>query len=97
MNFLLLKASAHFFKRFTFAAFKIIFLSPSMHLLPRMNVMLDFHLNAVSPAARNMEQVNIAKKILPTVGFEPPTPHGLQITSPPLSPLGYNSLDMRSN
>ena len=41
-----------------------------------------FHLNTANPAARNTEQVNITKKILSTVGFEPPTPHGLQITSP---------------
>ena len=39
---LLLKASAHSFKHFYFAAFKIVFLSLSMHLLPRMNVVLDF-------------------------------------------------------
>ena len=36
-----------------------------------------FHLNAASPAARNTEQVNITKKFLSTVGFEPPTPHPL--------------------
>ena len=29
------------------------------------------------------------------VGFDPPTPHGLQITSPLLSPLDHKSLDMR--
>ena len=39
-----------------------------MHLLPRMNVMLDFILNAASPAERNTVQVNITKKkILSTV------------------------------
>ena len=30
-----------------------------------------FHMNAASPAARNMEQVNITKKILLIVGLEP--------------------------
>ena len=37
------------------------------------------------------------KKILSTVGFDPPTPQGLHNTSPPLSPLGHKSLDMRWN
>ena len=37
------------------------------------------------------------KTILSTVGFDPPTPHGLQITSPPLSPLGQNLLDTKLN
>ena len=38
------------------------------------------------------------KKILSTVGFEPPTPHDLQISSPLLSPLGHQSLGVqRSN
>ena len=44
-----------------------------MHLLPRMNAMLDLRLNAASPAARNTEQANITKN-LSTVGFEPATP-----------------------
>ena len=32
-----------------------------MHLLPRMNVMLDFIWNAASPAVQNTEQLNITK------------------------------------
>ena len=64
-----------------------------MHLLPRMNVMLDF----IKTLPVAMEQAKVLKKILPTVGFDPPTPHGLRITSPPLSPLDHHSLDMRLN
>ena len=55
------KASAHSFKRFTFTAFKSIFLflyapisSDECHAW--------FHLNAAFPAARNTEQVNVTKK-----------------------------------
>ena len=81
---------------FYFATFKMIFLSPYAPITSD-ECHAWFHLNAASPAARNMEQVNITKKILSTVGFEPATPHGLQITSPPLSPLGHNSRAMRWN
>ena len=59
----LVKASVHSFKRFTSRLLKSSF-SLSMHLLPRMNVILEFHLNAASPAARNTEQVTIAKKLV---------------------------------
>ena len=57
-----------------------------MHLLPRMHVCHAwFHLNAASPAASEEHGTSEHyKKILSTMGFEPPTPHGLQIKSPPL-------------
>ena len=47
---------------FFFAGY--IYLSLSMHLLPRMNVMLDFILNAASPAQRKTEQVTITKNLV---------------------------------
>ena len=74
---------------FYFAAFKIIFFSLYAPITSD-ECHAWFHLNAASPAARNTEQVDITNNILPTVGFDPPTPHGLQITSPPLSPLDHN-------
>ena len=55
-----------------------------------------FHLNAASPTARNTEQVNITKKSCPR-GRIRSINSGLQITSPPFSPLDHNSLDMRWN
>ena len=84
-----LKASAYSFKRFTSRLLKSSF-SLSLYVpITSDECHAWFHLNT--------EQVNITNKILPMVGFEPPTPHGLKITSPKLSPLGYNSLDMRWN
>ena len=41
-EFFLLKVSAFSFKRFTSPSFLKFLLSLSIHLLPRMNVMLDF-------------------------------------------------------
>ena len=86
------KASAHSFKRFTSwllkLSFSLSFYAPitwdECHAL--------FHLNAASPVARNTEQVNI-KKVLSTVGFDPPT------TRPPdykstFSPLVKFQLNM---
>ena len=67
------KASAHSFERFTSRLLKIIFLS-LFALITSDECHAWFHLNAASQAARNTEQVNITKKILFTVGFEPPTP-----------------------
>ena len=58
-----LKASAHFFKRFTSRLLKLSFslyapiTSDECHAW--------FHLNTASPAARNKEQVNITKKSCP--------------------------------
>ena len=61
---ILVKASAHSFKRFYFAAFKIIFLSLYAHITSD-EFHAWFHLNATSPAARNTEQANITKKSCP--------------------------------
>ena len=82
------KVSEHTFKRFTSRLLKISFSLYATITSDECHAW--FHLNAASPAARNTEQVNITKQILPTVGFEPQTPHGLQITSSPLSQLGHN-------
>ena len=90
---LVVKASAHSFKHFTSRLLKLYF-SFSMRLSPRMNVMLHFIWTLPVQLRGTSEHY---KKILSTVGFEPPTPQGLQITSPPLSQLGHNSLDMRWN
>ena len=67
-----------------------------MHLLPRMNVMLDF-IWTLPVQLRGTRNQWPLQKILSTVGFDPPTPHGLQISSPPLSPLDQNLLDVRWN
>ena len=70
-------------KRFTSRLLKLSF-SLSMHLLRRMNVMLDFIWTLHMSSCEEHGTSEHYKKCLPTVGFEPPTPHGLQITSPPL-------------
>ena len=58
------KASAHYFKRI----FKIIFLS--IHLLPRMNIMLDF-IWTLPVQLRGTRNKWTLQKILLIVGFEP--------------------------
>ena len=77
-----IKASAHSFKRFTSRLLKLSF-PLSMHLLPRMNVMLDF-IWTLPVQLRGTRNKWTLQKILRTVGVEPTTPHGLLITSPPL-------------
>ena len=88
------KASAHSFKLLTSPLLKLYFSLYAPITSDECHGWL--HLNAASPAVRNTEKVNITK-IFSTVGFEPPTPHGLQIKSQSLKPLGHNSLDMRWN
>ena len=61
-----------------------------------MNVRLDF-IWTLPVQLRGTRNKWTLQKILSTVGFEPPTSQGLQISSPPLSPLGHHSLDMRLN
>ena len=76
------KASAHSFKHFTSRLLKLSF-SLSIHLLPRMNVILDF-IWTLPVQLRRTRNKRTLQNILSTAGFEPSTPHGLQITSPPL-------------
>ena len=69
-----------------FTAFKSIFLSLSLYApITSYECHAWFHLNAASPSARNTEQVNITKKFLSTVGFEPPTLHLLISSVSPLT------------
>ena len=60
------------FKRFTSRLLKLSF-SLSMHLSPRMNVMLDFIERCQSSGEEHGTSEHY-KKILLTVGFEPATP-----------------------
>ena len=68
-----------------FTAFKSSFLSLYAHINSD-ECHAWFHLNAASPAVRNAEQVNITKKILSTVGFEPPPPAPFVFHRVPLTP-----------
>ena len=86
-----IKASVHSFNGFTWRFSKLSF-TLSMHLLPRMNVLLDFIWTL--PVQRRGTRNKFYNKILPTVGFEPTTPHGLQITSPPLSQLAWYDVEL---
>ena len=61
-----------------------------MHLLPRMNVVLDFILT-LPVQLRGTRNKHTLQNILSMVGYKPPTTHDLQIASPPLYPLGHNS------
>ena len=85
------KASAHSFKRFTSWLLKLSF---SLHApITSDECHAWFHLNAASPAARKTEQVNITKNLVH--GRIRSINNGLQIISPPFSPLDQNPLDMR--
>ena len=88
-----LKVSAHSFKGFTSRLLKLSF---SLYAPITSDVMLDF-IWTLPVQLRGTRNKWTLQKILSTVGFDPPTPHSLQIISPPLSPLGHNSLDMRWN
>ena len=68
-----------------FTAFKSSFLSLYAHINSD-ECHAWFHLNAASQAVRNAEQVNITKKFLSTVGFEPPTPAPLGFQRVALTP-----------
>ena len=59
-----------------------------MHLIPRMNIMLDFIWTLPESICEEHETSEHYKQILSTVGFEPPTPHPL-ISSVSLLPRGY--------
>ena len=79
-NIKLIKVSAHSLKRFSSPLFQKL----SFFLYAPFNsdeCHASFHLNAVSQAARKTEQVNITKKKSFKVGFEPPTWHGLNVTT----------------
>ena len=67
------------------------YLSLSMHLLPRMSVMLDF-IWMLSVHLRGTRNKWTLPKILSAVGFEPPRRHGLQITSRLSLPLGHSNV-----
>ena len=90
------EASAHSFKTFYFAAFKIIFISLYAPITSDWYVMLDF-IWTLWVQLRGTRNKWTLQKILSMVGFEPPTSQGLQISSPSLSLLGRQSLDMRLN
>ena len=76
-----IKARAHSFKRFTSPPFFKFSFSLFMHLSLRMNVMLDF-IWTLPVQLRGTRNKWTLQNILSTLGFEPPTRQGLQVTSP---------------
>ena len=75
-----------------FTAFKSIFLSLYAPITSD-ECRAWFHLNAASPAVRNVEQVNIKKKFLSTVGFEPPNTALLVFQRVPLNHSATETVD----
>ena len=75
-----------------FTAFKSIFLSLYAPITSD-ECHAWFHLNAASPAVRNVEQVNITQKFLSTVGFEPPNTAPLVFQSVPLNHSATETID----
>ena len=76
MNFIKKRVS---FKRYTSQFLKLSF-SLSMHLLPWRNVTPDFIWTLPVKLRGTLNKWTLQKS-LHMVGFEPPTPHGLRITS----------------
>ena len=86
------QASAHSFKRFTSRLLKLSF---SLYAPITSDELISFERCQSSCEEHGTSEHY--KKILSTVGFEPPTSQGLRISSPPISPLGHQSLDIRLN
>ena len=78
-----IKASAHSFKRFTSRLLKLSF-SLSMHLLPRMNVMLDFIWM-------------LPVQLRGTVGFDPSTPMYKSDVLTTRPQLAWYEIELNSN
>ena len=86
------KASAHSFKRFTSRLLKLSFSLSMHHFLGWMSCLISFERCQSSCEEHGTSEH--FKKILPTVGLEPQTSHGLKITSPPFSPLAWYEMEL---